>query len=197
VLPTILINDQEDFEMSMENVERFWKFLAANEEGLSKAKSFGGDVDALTAYARELGYDFSPEELREQRDKAQQLIKAKVEKQLQQSDVSLSHGAQEFYKLIKLGETDEEVSKRLSGFGVGMSKELIAYGKEKGFTFNEQDMLDAAKSMLEPSDEFSDEELEMAAGGTFLAVASLVVGVAGLVVGAAGLAVGVVSVVKD
>ena len=64
-----------------------------------------------------------------------------------------------------MSETDEEVGKRLSGFTLGSADELIAYGKEKGFNFNRQDMKDFAESIMQPSDGLSDEELELAAGG--------------------------------
>ena len=124
--------------MSREGMEQFFKFLAENPEHQDKIKSIGGDVDALAAYARERGYDFSAEELREQRDKARRIIKDRVHK-MRQPDTSLSPGAQEFGKLVKLGDTDEEVGKRLSGFTLGSADELIAYGKEKGinlFGFN-------------------------------------------------------------
>ena len=150
--------------MGKEKFEGFFKFLMENKEAQAKLKSFDGDMDALAAYAREHGYDFSPEELREKRDKARQFIKDRVQK-MRQPDASLSSGAQEFGKLVKLGETDEEVGKRLSGFTLGSADELIAYGKEKGFNFNRQDMKDFADSIMKPSDGLSEEELELAAGG--------------------------------
>ena len=158
--------------MSKEKMEGFFKFLLENKEAQAKLKSFGGDVDALAAYAREHGYDFSAEELREQRDKMRRLIKDRVQK-LQQPDASLSPGAQEFGKLVKLGETDEEVGKRLAEFTLGSADELIAYGKEKGFNFNRQDMKDFAESIMKPSDGLSEEELELAAGGCIALVAAV------------------------
>ena len=150
--------------MGKEKMEGFFKFLLEDKEAQAKLKSFGGDLDALAAYAREQGYDFSPEELREQRDKAQQFIKVRVHK-MRQPDASLSPGAREFGKLIKLGETDERMGKRLAEFTLGSADELIAYGKEKGFNFDRQDMKEFAESIMQPSDGLSDEELELAAGG--------------------------------
>ena len=167
--------------MSRESWERFFKFLMENQECQAKVKSFGGDVDALAAYARELGYDFSPEELREHHDKALLLLKSRMQKKLKQPDASLSSGAREFYALIKLTETDGEVAKRLAELGMDAPEELIAYGKEKGFTFSKQDLQSVGKNILEPSDELSDEELEMAAGGAAFAFVILGICVAGVV----------------
>ena len=150
--------------MSREGMESFFKFLAENQEHQDKVKSIGGDLDALAAYARELGYDISPEELRESKDKAMKLFKSRLQK-AQRPDVPLSPGAQAFYAFIKLAETDEETAKRLAELASGTAEELIAYGKEKGFVFDRQDMLAIGNDILEPSDELSDEELELAAGG--------------------------------
>ena len=98
-------------------------------------------------------------------DKAQKLLKAKMRKKLAKPNVSISPGAKEFYALIKLAENDEEVAKRLTELVEGAPEELIAYGKEKGFTFDAQDMQAIGENILEPTDELSDEELELAAGG--------------------------------
>jgi len=174
--------------MGKEKMEGFFKFLVGDKEAQAKVKSFGGDMDALAAYAREQGYDFSAEELREQQDKARRLIKDRVQK-LQQPDASLSPGAQEFGKLVKLGETDEEVGKRLAEFTLGSADELIAYGKEKGFNFDRQDMKGFAESIMQPSDGLSEEELELAAGGcvglavaVYMVAAFMGVAAAGVVV---------------
>ena len=150
--------------MSREGLENFFKLLAENPEHQDKVKGFGGDFDALSAYAQELGYDVSPEELREYQDKARRLLKGRIQKKLHQPEASLSPGAREFYALIKLAETDESVAERLAELGAGAPEALIAYGREKGFTFNEQDMQAIGKDILEPSDELSDEELELADG---------------------------------
>ena len=82
-----------------------------------------------------------------------------------QADASLSPGAQEFIKFMMLTETDESVAKKLAELGAGTPEELIAYGKEKGCAFNEQDMKDVGKIIMEPSDELSEEELKNVAGG--------------------------------
>ena len=167
--------------------------MMEDKEAQAKVKSFGGDMDALAAYTREQGYDLSAEELREQRDKTRQFFKDRVQK-MRQPDASLSPGAREFVKLLKLGETDEEVGKRLSEFTLGSGDELIAYGKEKGFNFNRQDMKDFAESIMQPSDGLSEEELELAAGGCIgaIAVASLAaVGLGGAAVAVVEVALGV------
>jgi predicted ribosomally synthesized peptide with nif11-like leader len=179
--------------MSRENLEKFFKFLMENKEGQAKMKGFGGDIDALTAYAREQGYDFSPEELREYQEKARKIFKSRVQKKLRQPEASSSPGAREFYALIKLSETDENVAGRLTELAKGTPEELIAYGREKGFTFNEQDMQTVGKDILEPSDELSDEELELASGGIVVMLALFLGAVA--VAGAVGVAAGGAAVI--
>jgi len=151
--------------MSRENLERFGSFLAENKERIAKVKSFGSDIDTLAVYAQESGYDISAEEIREYQDKARHLLDSKIKK-LQQPDIPLSPGVKDIYNLIKLAESDKDVEKRLAGLSSGTPEELVAYGKEKGFTFSEADIRSVSKNILGQSDELSEEELEMAAGGT-------------------------------
>ena len=151
--------------MSREALEKFFKILTKSQEYQDKVKSLGGDVDALSAYAKELGCDISTEELREYQDKARELLNGRLQRKLAKPDAALSPGAQAFCALMKLSETDEEVEKRLTELAGGTPEELIAYGREKGFVFDEQDMLAFGKDILEPSDELSEEELELVAGG--------------------------------
>ena len=175
--------------MGKENLDQFFNSVVANQEYKTKVKSFGGDADALVAYAKEQGYDFSPEELREYQDKARDLLKSRLQK-AQQPDTPKRPGEEAFYELTKLADTDGEVGKRLAELAAGTPEELIAYGKEKGFIFDRQDMLTIGKDILEPSDELSDEELELVAGGTtafliMLGIGAIVAGGA-LVFGVAG-----------
>ncbi|MCL2048814.1 MAG: Nif11-like leader peptide family RiPP precursor [Defluviitaleaceae bacterium] len=167
-------------------LEGFFKLLAENREHQEHVQRLGGDIDALVDYASKLGYDVSMEELQKYKDKAQELLKAKVRKKLAKPDVALSPGAEAFYALIKLAETDEEVDKRMTELAAANPEELIAYGKEKGFVFDAQDMQAIAASILEPTDELSDEELEMAAGGIVDLIALAVFVGIGLGVAAAG-----------
>ena len=184
--------------MSRESLEKFFQLIAENKECKSKAESFDGNADALAAYARELGYDISAAELREYREQAQQLIKSRMQK-LQESEPSLSPGVKEFYKLIELSESDEEVAKRIEELSSGTKKELIAYGKEKGFIFDEEDMKSAANEMIEPKNELSEKELERVAGGVLLVGLGLGVASAAvlcipvLVASAVGIVVGAVT----
>ena len=176
--------------MSREGLLKFCSFLAENKELQAKAKSFAGDVDALASYAREIGYDVYTEELQEYQDKARELLKIKMQKKMAQPDFSLSPGAQAFYELMKLAETDEEVEKRLEELSAGTPEELIFYGRQKGFVFDRQDILAIGRDILEQSDELSDEELELVAGGTtafliMLGIGAIVAGGA-LVFGVAG-----------
>jgi len=134
----------------MENMDRFFKVLAANPEYQAKVISFGDDIEALAAFAREQGYDVSTGELREYYYKARELLKAKAQKKLDKPDFFISPGAQDFYALIKLGETDESVGQRLAELVADTPEALIAYGKERGFTFSEQDIQAAGDYILEP-----------------------------------------------
>ena len=99
--------------MSRENLLGFYMFLAKNSAGMTKVKNFRGNVDAVLAYAREQGYDFSPEELQAQRNIMLQYIKGRIQ-EIRQLGVSSTPHVQAFRKLFKLDESDEEVSKRLS-----------------------------------------------------------------------------------
>ena len=175
--------------MGRENLEKFFKFLAENPNHQDKVKSFGGDVNALVALAKELGYEIDAGELRDYREKSLQLLKGRMEKKLAQPGDSQGPGVQAFFALMNLAETDEEVAAKLAELGAGEPEELIAYGKEKGFVFDRQDMLDIGKDILEPTDELSEEELELVAGGTTLVLLGfLAVGL----VAAGGLAAGAV-----
>ena len=151
--------------MSEKGLEQFLQLLAENQELQAKIKTFGGDVEALAAYAGEQGYDISAEELRAYQDKARELFVNRLQKRMDRPDAPLSPGAQAFYAFTKLAETDAEVAQRLAELASGTPEELIAYAKEKGFVFDEQDMRAVGEDILEPSDELSEEDLELAAGG--------------------------------
>ena len=175
-------------KMDKKGMEEFIVLLAENPEHQAKVKNFKGDIDALAAYARELGYDISADALRESSEKARQLIKSRLQKS-QDPAISSSPGSQEFYALMKLAETDEAVASRLTELSTGTPEAVVAYGREKGFTFSEEDMQAIGKYVLEPSDELNDEELELVAGGTTLVLLGfLAVGL----VAAGGLAAGAV-----
>ena len=70
---------------------------------------------------------------------------------------------------------------------MGTPEAVIAYGREKGFDFSEEDIQAMGKYVLELSNELSEKELELAAGGTNLLIGELAVGL----VASAGLASGV------
>ena len=88
-----------------------------------------------------------------------------MKRKLAQPDISLSPGAKEFYAFMKLADTNDEMALRLVELANSTPEELIAFGAEKGFAFDKQDMLAVGKDILEPSDELSEEELELVAGG--------------------------------
>ena len=180
--------------MERKGTEEFLRLVTENKAVQEDIKSIGSDMDALAEYAHKQGYDVSPQELREYRERLLKLMGGRL-KHSQRLNSALSSGARDFYALIKLAETDEETAKRLEELNTGTPEELIAFGKEKGFVFNEQDMQDFGKGILEQSDELDDEELELVAGGTTVLVAFgvgaiLVLGIAAM--GGAFIAFGVV-----
>ena len=153
-------------------IEGFVKFLAQDKEREKKIHSLGGDVDALVAYAKECGFDLNRDELRAYQERQRKLMEAKIKKGAAQKS-ALPPGAKAFYSLLELGETDEEVREQLERLARDTTREeLIAYGKEKGFIFDERDLDAVGKDILELHDELSEEELEMVAGGTNSATAA-------------------------
>ena len=153
--------------MSRENIDRFASLLMEDTGCQAKAKSLGGDPEALAVYARELGFEVSPRELADYMEKGRRLMEDRMEK-IRGQKAGLAPGTQAFYDLIELAETDIEVAKRLDALMEGTREDLIAYGREKGFIFDEQDLDDVGRDILKPSDELSEEELELVAGGTTL-----------------------------
>lgn len=112
-----------------------------------------------------------------------EIIKNKLE--MQQSNASLSSGAEDFIKLLNLAGTDEDVAKYIGKLGTGSRAELIAYGKEKGLNFTEEDMDNVGDEIFSASNELSDEDLEQIAGGVIGLVAGAAVVSAGAAVVAA------------
>ena len=177
--------------MGRAGLEGFFKAVAESREGLDKVKSFGGDMEALAAYAKELGYDVSPEALREHQANSLKLIKGRVKKS-KETKAAVRPGMKDFYALLELAEADPEVAKRLEELGIATREELIAYGKEKGFVFDEQDLEAVGSDILEPEDELSEEELELVAGGTTLLAIGVGAGILLIVVGVAAVAAALV-----
>ena len=155
------------------NIEKFVLFLAEDKEAQAKARSFGGDVDALAAYAMESGFEVSASKLREFREDSMRLLEPKLKK-AEQARASGTPGTQAFYALLELAETDSETASRLEELSTGTRADLIAYGREKGFIFDEQDLDAVGNDILEPSEELSEEELELVAGGTTAAAVAFV-----------------------
>ena len=142
-------------------------------------------MDALVAYAAESGFEVCAQELREFRENSRKFLEARMKK-AERKKAQLTPGAKALYEMMALSETDSEVRERLEALGADVTcEELIAYGREKGFIFDEQDLDAVGNDILEPSDELSEEELELVAGGTTLVVAFIVAGfiVAGVGIG--------------
>ena len=149
--------------MQNKDLKAFIQNISENKEYMDKALSFKGDPEALIEYARELGFDVSAQELREFHQQTVGFLSARIKNV---SGTDLSPGAKEYYALLNLAETDADVAARLDEIGRKTREELIIYGKEKGFNFNEQDIREVTLHILEPSNEISEEDLELAAGGT-------------------------------
>ena len=177
--------------MDKSKLEQFFQRMAEDATIQEQVKSFGGDMDALATYAGEMGYDVSAEELREYTNNALKILTARLQEKAAGPQAAKSPGAQAFFALTKLAETDEGVAKRLDELAEGSAEELIAYGKELGFLFTKQDILDIGKDILEQSDELNDDELGLVAGGVFVTATFAIVFALGAAAGvAAGLAAG-------
>ena len=168
-------------------LQHFYDHLAKNPACRTRVKEIGGDMTALAAYARELGYEITAEELTVFTGKAKQMLEIKW-KEIEASNESLSGGAKQFMAFSQLADTDPEVAKKIAEASKS-PQDMITYGKEKGFIFDEKDMEEVAKKLMEQEEELSDEELEAVAGGTTLAVL-FVISVMGAVGAVVGVAVG-------
>ena len=179
-----LLQEQIGNNMNELKLQQFYDHIAKKPDCLKEVKKIGDDMTALAGYAHELGYDVTAEELTAFGSKAKQIIEAKW-KEIEAGKESLSAGAKQFIAFSQLADTDPEVAKRITEASKS-PQEMVAYGKEKGFTFDAQDMEEVAKKLMEQEEELSDEELEAVAGGTTLFVLLVVAGM-----GAVGAAVGV------
>ena len=165
----------------------FITYMEKNKECSEKVKELGDDNAAIAAYARELGYELSPDDLTEFKAKAKQLLD---EKWQQLGEEAFTGGAKQFMEFTKLAETDDEIAKRVAEL-TNNPQGLIEFGKEKGFVFNARDMEEVAKKLMEREEEINDEELETVVGGFVLGAMLVVAGIAavGTVAGVVGGAV--------
>ena len=167
--------------MNEQKFGKFSEYLVKNKECLEKMKGLGNDFAALAAYTCELGFDFTPDDMKDFMSGLQQEIGSKWKNI--ESVQTLSSGAKQFMAFSKLADADAETAKQIAELSKN-PQDLIAYGKEKGFDFDEKDIKEVAKELMEQEEELSDEELESVAGGVtlFLAVAII----AGVVAVSAG-----------
>jgi len=168
-------------------LQQFYEHLQKNQDCFAKAKEFGGDMTALAAYALGLGYEITAEEFAAFDSKVKQELEAKW-KELDIGKTSMSDGAKQFMEFSKLADADTEVAKRITEL-YKSPQEMITYGKEKGFSFDTNDMEEVAKKLMEHDEELSDDELEAVAGGVTL----LAVGVGAILVFSAVVSVGSVA----
>jgi len=173
--------------MNEQRLQQFYEHLQKNQDCLTKAKEFGGDMTALAVYAAELGYEITAEELTAFTSKVKQELEVKW-KELDTAKTTLSAGEKQFMEFSKLADTDPEVAKRIAELSKS-PQELIVYGKGKGFSFDTNDMKEVAKKLMEQEEELSDDELEAVAGGISVFVVLAFIAVA--VVGGAAVAGGV------
>ena len=187
-------------------LQQFYDHLQKNPDCQKKANEFGDDTTALAAYALELGYAITAEDLTAFMSKAKQVFEAKW-KELDTAKTTMSAGEKQFMEFSKLADTDTEVAKRIAELSKS-PQELIAYGKGKGFSFDTNDMKEVAKKLMEQEEELSDEELEAVAGGSTMlllvlafmsaaVVGGAVVAGAGVAAGAGAVAVCVLSAQSD
>ena len=176
--------------MSKKSLPEFLQFLSQNNEALEKVKSLDSNTRAIAAYAMEQGYEFAEHELTGFQNKSLALLKKSIRRKLDDQEKEVDRpGVKQLKELLKLGETNQDVAKQLEEIGSLDTQALIDYGREKGFMFDHNDMNAFAKEIVEQSDELSDEELEMAAGGTAIVSGVLLLVGAGVVFAAAGAAV--------
>jgi len=168
----------------------FSEYLAKNKECLEKVKELGSDYAALAEYASELGYDLSPDEIKYFLAGKQQEIEATWSNL--GSEQTLSDGAKQFMAFSKLADTDAKIAEQIAELS-GCPQELIAYGKEKGFNFDENDIKEVAKKLMEREEEISDTELETVVGGTLI-VGLALLGTVALVSAGVGAAVGTAAI---
>jgi len=181
--------------MGVEDLNRFMQFLAENQEAANKVKEVGVEnLEAIAAYARELGYEFDRQELEEVMNKVTELygtrIKKNLEKAIAAGDKEQRPGMRNLHRFVQLVGENAEIAKKMQEIGFSDPGAIIAYAREHGFEFDERDLEEFGSQMLEQSDELSEEELEQVAGGVWpgiLAGAALV-GAGGASEGVGGLA---------
>ena len=185
--------------MTRECLEKFAKYYKENKECQEKIKELRGDDEALSAYIKSIGFDFSAEDMQKQRERAIKLLKEDVAVKTKPG-ISLSPGEQAFYGLMKLAEEDSAVGEALSKLKFSAVEDLITFGKEKGFIFDKEDLKNVIKNIIQKSDDLSDEDLELVAGGcigTLAAVAAAAASAAVVVTSLVVAACAVVDAVVD
>ena len=195
--------------MSKDNLQRFIECIAQNKVAAAKVQECAAQGPAaVIAYAAELGYAIDEHDLQELDRQAAEALSKQFKKRGQEllSDIESeqSEGMKNLKRFIKLSEENAEVKSKLNELGFSDPSAIINYGKELGYEFTEQDLEQLGNSLLEQSEELSDEELEQVAGGfidlvTFAACIAagvvFAVGAVGVgVVGAAVAGAGVVAV---
>ena len=85
--------------MNGENLQKFLNFLNEDKERQNKTKSFDGDMDALSAYARECGFEVSAQELIEFRESTLKFLEARIKKAEAQK-AELTPGVKAVYALM-------------------------------------------------------------------------------------------------
>ena len=176
--------------MNNKGFDKFLQLLMEDNDAQEKMKSIGSDMDALADWGKKLGYDVTAEQLRGYQEKSLAELRRRMGGSRRQ-EAPLSGGAREFYALLDLAETDSEVNRRMEELSDSSPEQLIAYGKEKGFTFDAEDIKAVGRDILESSEELSEEELELVSGGTTVLLFVGILAFGAFALGTAGVAVAV------
>ncbi|BAF60492.1 DNA-binding protein H-NS [Pelotomaculum thermopropionicum SI] len=104
--------------MSVEDLNRFMQFLAENEEAANKVKEVGVEnLEAIAAYARELGYEFDRRELEEVMNKVTELYGARIKKNLEKAaaaaDKEQRPGMRNLHRFVQLVGENAEIAKKV------------------------------------------------------------------------------------
>ncbi|HUM59485.1 MAG TPA: Nif11-like leader peptide family RiPP precursor [Bacillota bacterium] len=187
--------------MSIEELNRFLQMVATNEELAEKMKEIGENDDAIVAYGKELGYDFDRQDIEELRKKVIDLHKVRIKKNLEKAvaaaDKEQRPGMRNLHRFVQLVGENKEIAEKVQEISFDDPKAIIAYARDLGFEFDEKDLEEFGGNMLERSDELSEEELEMVAGG-FVDLMALVAFLSIAAAGAAavGVTLGIIAAAK-
>jgi len=124
-------------------------------------------------------------------------IKKNLEKAVAAADKEQRPGMRNLHRFVQLVGENKEIAEKVQEISFDDPKAIIAYARDLGFEFDEKDLEEFGGNMLERSDELSEEELEMVAGG-FVDLMALVAFLSIAAAGAAavGVTLGIIAAAK-